>query len=440
MSDVNITPFKEGENIVIGYLLIHPESISKISEVLSVEAFSDEDNKSIYAHLINHPGREIGLLISDLGDNLSNPDIIVQLEEFIREIDDDLMIYDYVDKLNINYKRRKGIKSMDVAQKLFADLDKNPVEVVASILDELTAVEFRSEDLVFPNEFIKRRLSGLDKRKIKGFQPTGFPTIDKYLTQGFAGGTLSIIAGRTSMGKSTLKRNMIVRLCDRGLGVLNIVPEMGFDREQDGIDTIRTGRPLVDFYRTSQWDDAFNREIESTSQYIQENWKYFVQTDPFISFAGVERDIITLVLQDKLDIVFIDLFDRLQEVSQAKSHKHDVIKRILQRQAALALKHNIHFCNIVQIRRADNQGLQDKISKNKPTIELLKDSGAFEEISDLIFLLYRESYYNEDAPENEVDVIIGKQRQGPRNKTIKLDADWPRVTLDDQFVEGYNDF
>ena len=62
---------------------------------------------------------------------------------------------------------------------------------------------------------------------------------------------------------------------------------------------------------------------------------------------------------------------------------------------------------------------------------MLKEAGAYEEIADLILLLYREGYYDKEVADNTLDVIIGKQRQGIRNKHVLLDAEWSKVTIED---------
>jgi len=429
--------FREGERIVIGYLLVYPASAYEISRLLPISAFTDSVCKASFDVIINQPGDTLSVLLYDIAVKSGDPDVITKLEDYVRDVVSDINIYDIVDRLNNTQKRRSGILIARKAERDFQDSGLLVERVVAEIVSKLTDPEFKSDSLIEPKQFSDRRTKGLDRRKVKGFVPTGFTGLDKYLTEGFAAGCTSVIAGRPNMGKSALKQNIIIRLCDQGLSVLSLVPEAGFDREQDRIDSIRTGRELRQFYRAREWDDSFMRDIKASGEYISKNWAYVVQEDPFISFAEMERNIIYTISRQRLDIVFIDLFDRLEEVSNARpGEKHEVIKRLLQRQAALAKKHDIHFCNLVQIRRSE--GVKDKIRKYKPTLEQLKDSGAYEEITDLVFLLFREGYYDEAVPDDIVEVIIAKQRQGVRNKKVVLDADWERVTLDD-LPEGYGD-
>jgi len=203
-----------------------------------------------------------------------------------------------------------------------------------------------------------------------------------------------------------------------------------FDREQDGFDSMRTGEFIYRFYNLEDWEgkgqiSSLMDAAKQSSEFMRDNWNYYVNDDPFVSFKDVERDITQIRMNRPLHIVFIDLFDRLHEVSNAKFDKHEVIKRLLQRQAALAKKWNIHFCNVVQIRRPQIQG---KTIDYRPTVEMLKDSGAFEEVADLIFLLYREGrYFN--VSDDVLEVIIAKQRTGVGNKSVWMKAEWKSLMI-----------
>ena len=64
---------------------------------------------------------------------------------------------------------------------------------------------------------------------------------------------------------------------------------------------------------------------------------------------------------------------------------------------------------------------------HKPTMSELRESGSIEQDADIILLLYRESYFDEDkgesvvADENKAQVIIAKNRHGG---TTDVDLNW----------------
>ena len=54
----------------------------------------------------------------------------------------------------------------------------------------------------------------------------------------------------------------------------------------------------------------------------------------------------------------------------------------------------------------------------------MRDSGAIEQDADLVLMLYRDSYYDQAAEnDNTVEIIIAKQRQGQSNRIVKARFD-----------------
>ena len=56
----------------------------------------------------------------------------------------------------------------------------------------------------------------------------------------------------------------------------------------------------------------------------------------------------------------------------------------------------------------------------KPLMSDLRESGSLEQDADLVMLLYREDYYEEDTPDKNIaEVIVAKHRNGPVG-TVRL--------------------
>lgn len=43
----------------------------------------------------------------------------------------------------------------------------------------------------------------------------------------------------------------------------------------------------------------------------------------------------------------------------------------------------------------------------------LRESGSIEEDADCVMFLYRDSYYNKDATDDNIEIIVAKHRNGP---------------------------
>jgi replicative DNA helicase len=106
----------------------------------------------------------------------------------------------------------------------------------------------------------------------------------------------------------------------------------------------------------------------------------------------------------------MDLWEKFTDIKIDASS----IAEKLNKTQAMAKECNVHMAIVQQIKRSEDK----KGKKNKrPTIDLLKNSGGYEEVADLIIMMHREKYYDPELDDDIIEYIIGKQRRGQMNKT-----------------------
>jgi len=49
----------------------------------------------------------------------------------------------------------------------------------------------------------------------------------------------------------------------------------------------------------------------------------------------------------------------------------------------------------------------------RPLLSDLRESGSIEQDADMVMFLYRESYYNKESDNDNLEIIIAKHRDGP---------------------------
>ena len=194
----------------------------------------------------------------------------------------------------------------------------------------------------------------------------------------------------------------------------------------DRLDSLSHGIPLVDIIQSGRWqegDERIKQIIDGVKQ-MDEKWHLYSMPQRTVSLADVRMALhrIVRVLGDPVHVVFIDLFDRLSDVDVVE--KTSVIPIKLNEVARLAEEFNVHFCLLAQINRA----VESRKDKH-PTMADLRDSGGYEQVADLIFLLYRAAYYAEGVEDDRMEIELGKQRNGPAGRGTRVSFGFDPRTL-----------
>tara|TARA_Y100000034_G_C6885903_1_gene406786 strand:- start:264 stop:1595 length:1332 start_codon:yes stop_codon:yes gene_type:complete len=255
-------------------------------------------------------------------------------------------------------------------------------------------------------DFIDRR----NRRVIK----FGYENLDELIVNGLTPGDISVIAARPGLGKSAIKTNFMYELLKSGNGVVNFGIEQGFRTEQDRLESLMTEIPLTELLRSWSWDknDYRIELVKEANKLIDEKYNYHIIPSRTISVADVRSVLYQIHQRTKIDVVFFDLFDKLVDVN-VSVNKAQTVGVKLGEMARIAEEFDCHICCLVQInRQVENR------SDKRPKMSDLKDSGNYEEAARLVMLLYREKYYFPDSMNDELEIIIAKQSNGPIGTAI----------------------
>jgi len=235
---------------------------------------------------------------------------------------------------------------------------------------------------------------------------TGFSEFDK-LTAGLQPGELIIIAGRPSMGKTTLAIN-IAENAAIGAKVPTAIYSMEMPSQQLAFRMISSlGRVDQTHLRTGRFPDEDWSRINTAVQ-LMSDAPIFIDDTAGLSPTEIRARARRLQREHGLGLVVIDYL-QLMTVPGSKENRATEISEISRSLKALAKELSVPVIALSQLNRSVEQR-----TDKRPVMSDLRESGAIEQDADLIVFIYREEVYNQDSPRKGMaDITIAKQRNGP---------------------------
>jgi replicative DNA helicase len=235
---------------------------------------------------------------------------------------------------------------------------------------------------------------------------TGFTDLDE-MTAGLQPSDLIIVAGRPSMGKTTLAMNFA-----ENAAIKHQLPVAIFSMEMPGEQlALRMLSSLghIDQHkiRTGKLDDDDWPRLTSAVSLL-DSAPLYIDDTPALSPTEMRARARRLKREHDLGMIVIDYL-QLMQVPGTSENRTNEISEISRNLKALAKELNVPVVALSQL----NRGLEQRTDK-RPVMSDLRESGAIEQDADVIVFIYRDEVYNEDSPQKGIaEIIIGKQRNGP---------------------------
>ncbi len=325
------------------------------------------------------------------------------------------------------------IKKVTIEDDLPAEEVMNLVEKkLYEITQNSTSDDFReAEEITVAMMTEIERLKSLGNSKLIGTD-TGFKNLNDK-TSGFGKGDLVIIAARPAMGKTALVLNMALKAIERNEGVAFFSLEMPAEQLMLRLLSAKTSIPLqalrVGDLRDEQWSQLAVATEDLASK------KLFVDDGGYATIHHVRSKLRKLKAQHPE--ISVAIIDYLQLMSgEGREGRQQEVSEISRGLKQLARELQIPIVALSQL----NRGVESRDNK-RPMLSDLRESGAIEQDADIILFVYRDDVYREamekekemkakaegkeytsefrKKPEEDAEIIIGKQRNGPTG-TVEL--------------------
>ncbi|SFV60251.1 Replicative DNA helicase [hydrothermal vent metagenome] len=270
------------------------------------------------------------------------------------------------------------------------------------------------------------RLKALGNSKLIGTD-TGFRNLNDK-TSGFGKGDLVIIAARPAMGKTALVLNMALKAIERDEGVAFFSLEMPAEQLMLRMLSAKTSIPLQAMRVGDMNDEQWSQFSAAVSDISAK--KLFVDDGGYATIHHVRSKLRKLKAQHpEISVAIIDYL-QLMSGEGSREGRQQEISEISRGLKQLARELDMPIVALSQL----NRSLESRENK-RPMLSDLRESGAIEQDADIILFVYRDDVYREakekekemkakaegkeytsnfrKKSEEEAEIIIGKQRNGP---------------------------
>ncbi|MBT4963958.1 MAG: replicative DNA helicase [Francisellaceae bacterium] len=421
----------EAEQAVLGGLMLDNSSWSKISEILLEDHFYRPDHRAIFQIMSELIRTDKPLDVITVSEAIAQKDggsdnNLAYLSQLAKNTPSAANIKAYATIIKERFILRQLIEAGgDIIDSGFETKGRNALQVLDEAESKVFAIAEKSrEDVSTANKgpdiianILARTVEKIEELyesddPITGAS-TGFKELDE-LTSGFQKADLVIVAGRPSMGKTTLAMNIAEYMgmkTDKSI----LIFSMEMPSEQLAMRMLSSlGRIELQKLRTGRLTDGDWPRVSSAISMMSEK-KILIDDSAALSPVEVRARARRAVKDHgELGVIVLDYL-QLMRVPGTSENRTGEISEISRSLKALAKELNVPVIALSQL----NRGLEQRPDK-RPMMSDLRESGAIEQDADLIIFIYRDEVYNkESSNKGSAEIIVAKQRNGPIG-TVKL--------------------
>ena len=422
----------EAEQSVLGGLLLDNSAWDRVADIVNEGDFYRADHRTIFQH------------IAQLVENNKPADALTVAESLDRSGKlIDVGGQAYIGSLALNtpsaanirryaeiVRERSIMRNLAAVGTEIADSAYNPLGKDARLLiDEAEAKVFQIAEagaraqqgfvkidplLTETVERIDLLYSRENKNDIIGLA-TGFVDLDR-MTSGLQSGELIIIAGRPSMGKTSLAMNISehVALAEKKAVAVFSMEMSGPQLAMRMMGSV--GRVDQHELRTGTFkEDDWSRLVDAVGKLNEA--QIYIDDSAGLNALEVRSRARRLHRQNApvggLSLIVVDYLQLMSATRGGREENRATeIAEISRSLKGLAKELKLPVIALSQL----NRSVESRTDK-RPMMSDLRESGALEQDADLIIFIYRDEVYNPDTPNKGVaEIIVAKQRNGPTGK------------------------
>ena len=412
----------KAEEGILSSLMIDPDCIVEVIDVLSPADFYRDANRIVYRTILSLYRQQIAADSLTVCDELERTGQLVHIDGGVSYVYA-LVNFEAV-TMNLEHYVTIVIRDAQCRRVIHA-----ATQMVALAYERSEKIVERSEDLLYQvnRKTTRTSFTGMSDLMTTYMQeldllqehrgtlvgvPTGFTDLDTILC-GLQKTDLLILAGRPGTGKTSLAMNIVQHAARAGNGVAVFSLEMGqrqlarrlMSMESGvGLQSLRSG-----WIEDGQWE-PITKAVQDLS--VLPIWINDASGNPLASMRAQLR---RLTQETKINLIVVDYLQLIEPSEDDKSSKNraEYVSEISRGLKKIAKDFDVPVLALAQLSRAVKSR-----SNKRPMLSDLKESGGIEENADVVLGVYRDDYYaamekrDDYAPTHIAEIIVLKHRNG----------------------------
>src|SRR3989339_1952590 len=419
--NTNLPPHNvDAEQNVLGCVLIDKDAIIKIADVLENVDFYEPKHALIYEAILELFQKRQAIDLVTVANLLQDKKLTDQIggNLYLAELADSVVTTENIFPYALIIKQKSTLRKLIKAGNAIISLGYTEDRDTEVILEDAEKALFNVSQTFLKDRFVHikeilattfEKISDLhDEEGAKKYLgiPSGFSGLDRILS-GFQGSDLVIIAARPSMGKTALSLNVAQNAAKqhKSVGIMSL--EMS---KEQLVERMFCSLLQVDSWKmkTGQLTEADFARMGTIMDELN-SYKLFIDDALTGSIPELRAKARRLQMEHGLDMLIIDYLQLMSNMNSSYGgNRVQEISEISRSFKALARELHIPIIALSQLSRA----VENRPSKI-PQLSDLRESGAIEQDADVVLMMYREDYYEEDSEKPGVtDIYIRKHRNG----------------------------
>ena len=409
MNDNNLPPTNiEAEEAILGGILLDPNAITIVAELLPIEAFSVSAHQQIYkaALELHHKDKQVDLMTVStwLSDHklLKKVGGTAKLSQLLNRTVSAVNIDRYSLLVLDKYQRRRliaaGHEIVDLGYDTSTELETVFDQAESKIFDLTTDKKdkFTTEPI---NDCLADIFNELEQGSLPLY-PTGLTDLDS-LIGGLTKQDLIIVAARPSMGKSWFACYLANYIAtNEKKPVVFFSAEMSRKQLTKRFLAMHTGIDSQRLMNNVIYEDEYNSLVNGLTNLAQLPIEINDTPAEQLTPAKIRSELRRIQSKrGELGLVVLDYIQKLGD--RACPNRAQALGKYSGACKDIGKMFNVPFVVLAQI----NRGVETQNNK-RPTMASIKDSGDLEQDSDLLLMLYRDEYYKSDTKDNGVSNLL----------------------------------